>query len=782
MSRRYVITLLLCALVLAVALPAAQAELLRVGPTDPAVGYPRWYQDRTGLALELCLPNAAELTDGWCLLLPQDVPGGAPETFPTNFADEHFYWAADASADATINGADVRALLVLGLEAAFSVGPPVAGDQIVFGRVRIRVDPLPYSGTYTVYTPFGKYVFADQVAGERLFFTEDIGITCAPGDFTCALTSKVGPFLLPSSVPGGPELPPVDANTVGVTPYPGTGKKYIADPGAVYKVTGSPLPPFVSAVDGVTRDHNIFRIEVLPTGQAAPILMSETTDFALMGRIYEGTIAGRVTADRASYARSGSGNKLDVFATGLPSTTGRLPAGTAPSEVTPQLQYFDAPCVANLDENGVLLSYSAPAGTPTQMLGAGTSYWGQSQPATIPAEVCVNQLNAPAGGGQTTSAFFPAAVGDQVFISEALYDPQAQSLSVKASSSDLATPPTLTAQGFGTLANGALVVTNLTAPPSKVRVTSSASGANELQVSTGVGGTGPGQTVPTAVNDAVTVAEDSGAQTIQVLGNDTFGGQAIPVGSVVTLASLPRLGTASANADGTVRYTPNANANGSDSFTYTVAVNGLVSNAANVAVTITPANDPPVALNDSFNAFVNVAVPLAVLANDTDVDGAADLVAIDSLTAPTPAGATATVAGNAVSFLATTPGTYTFTYRAKDATGATSANTATVTVNVAGGETITVSRAEFRSGGARLRIEGTISPVTTPPQRLEVRWANGSNTVSVVATPVADAAGLWAVDLRGVTGIQDPRNSNATQVVVTSPAGGSSPVTNLTIR
>jgi hypothetical protein len=66
------------AVALAVALAtssfSAQAVLERVGPVNsaPSVGgYPSWYQDTTGVALEFCDPtNAAELSGGWCLLLP----------------------------------------------------------------------------------------------------------------------------------------------------------------------------------------------------------------------------------------------------------------------------------------------------------------------------------------------------------------------------------------------------------------------------------------------------------------------------------------------------------------------------------------------------------------------------------------------------------------------------------------------------------------------------------------------------------------------------------------
>ena len=35
----------------------AGAVLQRIGPTDPANGFPLWFQDRNGVALELCTIN-----------------------------------------------------------------------------------------------------------------------------------------------------------------------------------------------------------------------------------------------------------------------------------------------------------------------------------------------------------------------------------------------------------------------------------------------------------------------------------------------------------------------------------------------------------------------------------------------------------------------------------------------------------------------------------------------------------------------------------------------------
>jgi hypothetical protein len=770
------------ALLFAVGLPAAHAQtdlsgFARSGPVGFG-GYPTWYQDKTGLAMEFCSPlNASELDGGWCLLLPPGV--FAPEVFPSQFFDEHFYWAG--SADASAGGSKV--LLVTALEGAFAVGPVIQGDQIVFGRLRIVINPLPRSGTYRVTTPFGIYTFENQAAGAKLFFTEDIGINCPPGNFACALDSKIGPFLVPSATPGGSEMPPVSSanptpdtdpahfgGAFAPTPYPGTGKRYIADPARIGPVTGG-------------RYGNSFIVDLVnPDGTTQNLF--GTDNFSLMGRVFEGAMTGRVTVDRASYARTAAGAiKLDVFATALPGTQPRLPAGAPPAPVKPQLQYYDAPCVANLDAvSGAFLGWAIPtaAGVQSvQMLAkdGAPSFWGQNAPAALPSEACVVQTNAVDLNGAPTTAFFPTVVTDQISISQALYDPAQQQLTVAAASSDEQIPPTLTVTDFGDMAAGVLTVQQLIAPPAVVKVKSSARGSAEAAVTTGAGGTGGGSALPIATNDALTVAEDAAATPIAVLANDTVNGGPIPSGATLTIVSPPLRGTAAINTDNTISYKPTANLNGPDSLSYSLSINGATSNVATLAISVTPVNDAPVAVTDNFTAVAGMSAPLPVLANDVDFDGPTDIVAVNSVSQATaPAGVAAstwsvTASGGSVLFAASIAGTYTFTYTARDAANAVSAPV-TSSVTVTQSETVSITLAEYRRSGARLRITGTVNPVTTPPQRMEIRWSNGTDTISLVATPTADAAGNWAIDLKGVTGIQNPDNSGANAVRVTGPNRG----------
>lgn len=673
MQRKLTRTVL--ATLLACGTGSAHAVLERVGPvsSDPAIGgYPLWYQDTTGIVLEFCDPrNQAEVAGGWCLLAPGEPPT-VPEVFPDQFFEEHFYFAAETELN-TPGGSRIR--LVLALEAAFAAEQPIPGDQIVFSRIRVRMDDVPVTGTYRFIHPYGEEIL-QGIAGDRITFTQDIGINCAAGRFECAMNSRLGPFLLPSDTPGGPELPPVTG------PVP--GKLYIADPDRLGPVTGSPLPDFVDST-GALRNHNIFRVEGPPgsalsidPGTGQPVDYIETTDFTLMGRLHTNSLPGRIEVSRASYIRDASSLTLDVYAKGYESVQSRLPGQPRPDPVMPILSFYDAPCAGVEDENGdIVPPFSAPPGaTETPMARSGDDFWGQIRPATLPTAVCVKDAAARDPGGNVVPVYYPKIVTDEVTITQAWYDPSTRMLTVAAKSSDTVNPPTLTLAGFGDLVLNQITVQNLAAPPDKVQVFSSALGVNEYQVTTAEGIIPP-ILIPEAVADAFTFAEDAGPQTLNLLANDVN-----TTGATVYVTTQPQLGTATVNGNGTVTYTPNPDAFGTDSFVYLMVAGSLASNTANVTVELTPVNDPPIAVDDFFTTTVNSSVTLDILANDIDPDGADDIAGAVNVSTPEPAGATARFVRGALNFRATVPGTYTFTYQAYDTAELVSANTATVTVVV----------------------------------------------------------------------------------------------------
>ncbi|MBN1581056.1 MAG: tandem-95 repeat protein, partial [Anaerolineae bacterium] len=187
---------------------------------------------------------------------------------------------------------------------------------------------------------------------------------------------------------------------------------------------------------------------------------------------------------------------------------------------------------------------------------------------------------------------------------------------------------------------------------------------------------------PVAQNDTASTVRNV-AVTVDVLANDSDTDGAL-VPSSVTIVSTPANGSAVANADGTITYTPGAGFVGVDTLTYTVQDDdGETSNTATVTITVTQApNIAPVANNDTATTNQGAAVTINVLANDGDADGT--LVPGSVTVVSAPAHGTAVV--NADGTITYTPnaafsGTDTFTYTVQDNVQVVS-NVATVTVTV----------------------------------------------------------------------------------------------------
>ena len=126
---------------------------------------------------------------------------------------------------------------------------------------------------------------------------------------------------------------------------------------------------------------------------------------------------------------------------------------------------------------------------------------------------------------------------------------------------------------------------------------------------------------PVATDDTATTAEDTplAVAAASLIANDTdadgpslsISGVAGAINGAVTLSA------------GTVTFTPAANFSGAASFSYTLT-DGTAIDTGVVAVTVTPVNDAPVAVDDtaSVQADTALVIPHAtLLGNDTDVDG-----------------------------------------------------------------------------------------------------------------------------------------------------------------
>lgn len=186
----------------------------------------------------------------------------------------------------------------------------------------------------------------------------------------------------------------------------------------------------------------------------------------------------------------------------------------------------------------------------------------------------------------------------------------------------------------------------------------------------------PVNDMPIATDDTANLPEDSAA-TITVLANDSdVDGDTLSVSSTTQGTN----GSVATNADGTLTYTPNANFNGADSFTYTVSDGNGGSDTAIVNISVGASNDAPVATDDSANTQEDTAVTIAVLSNDSDIEG--DTLRIASTTQ----GTNGSVTVNGGNVLTYTPnanfnGVDSFGYTIIDGNGGS--DIASVTVSVA---------------------------------------------------------------------------------------------------
>jgi hypothetical protein len=405
----------------------AQAQgLASVGPTDPGNGFPQFYQDKAGLALEPCIANLAA-GDPCAIAAGVPVPG-APVVFPTNFPSEWFYWTGNARIRPLVGSNNFRADLTLALEGTFG-GPTTAvvnGDQITFARFRFRVNGgLVPNATYTVTYPFGVKVFVASTTG-TINFTEDqgCGVTPPACNFASVLpTTNAGPFL----------------KWDATAPAPPAG--YIGDANVTHSVTGSPFATNFLRIDG-------------PNVGGPGINTIQTNQFTVTGKIFNGVLAAPLTIDRTSYAQAaGTATEVDLFAhsvgtaTIVGSATG-LPTTTLTKDATSGRFYARIPlAVGAAPPPFVRYTVTAPGSDPTVR---------------------------------------DAAAVDEVTVTLARYSLATHVLTVNATSSDQSSPPVLTAAGsplepLGTLTGGVLNAT-VTAPPYQVVVTSSKGGTNTLLV------------------------------------------------------------------------------------------------------------------------------------------------------------------------------------------------------------------------------------------------------------------------------------------------------------
>jgi len=208
----------------------AIAQLAAFGAVNPDNGFPLWYRDAAGTQVDLCITDPTMCG----LLAPVQLTNPAlpfPLNYGGTFPVEAPYWIVTATIPTNSGG---QASLVIGLSGGFLNAAVVPGDQVVFTRLRLRVDNLIAGAIYHVTTPFGTFDSVATTSGRRgINLTQDIGLT--PGAFGLALNGAVRSFLRWDA--GLPLLDPL-------------GNSYLGDPALPHPITGSPTGNNLFRMDG----------------------------------------------------------------------------------------------------------------------------------------------------------------------------------------------------------------------------------------------------------------------------------------------------------------------------------------------------------------------------------------------------------------------------------------------------------------------------------------------------------------------------------------------------
>jgi len=247
----------------------------------------------------------------------------------------------------------------------------------------------------------------------------------------------------------------------------------------------------------------------------------------------------------------------------------------------------------------------------------------------------------------------------------------------------------------------------------------------------------------TAVNDDPVAADAISATTnedtatpITLTGSDTDGDTlsyslvAQPANGIVTLT------------DNIASYIPNTNYNGNDSFSFKVNDGTVDSALATVSITITAANDAPVA--DAISATTNEDTVASVTLTGSDLEGNALTYAINV----SPTNGAVTLSGNTATYIPNTNynGSDSFTFKANDGTVDSAPATVSITITAVSDAPVAdaISATVIEDAVASITLTGSDADGDTLTYAIVASPANGTVTLSgetVTYTPNPNYSG-----------------------------------------